>query len=350
VEGCQVIRSLEVNNFRCFKSASFPDLRRLNIVTGKNGSGKTALLESLFVVGGGSAEIYIRTNIFRGRDFIGFTPDSVMPIFEDFFYNFDPTDGMRIVFKDSNGDEREVRIVVGSKETINLPFDRKASEATASRDLRFIWKSPKGQTDSVVEVTKDGLRINQPTDVFPMVFLNQMTVGSPKDNADRWSVISAKNQEHPVEEAVRKLFPAVLGLSVLSSAGTPAVHVLVKGLDRKIPAGLLSAGVNKFISILVAISFAANGAVLIDEIENGLYYKTHRGMWEAIAEFAVANKTQIFATTHSKEFLEAIAPIVESDEKNHSFLRLEKENGQVKIESFAGKEYAGAVKSGFEVR
>jgi hypothetical protein len=319
-------------------------------VTGQNGSGKTALLESLFIAGGGSAEIYLRTNLFRGQEFLGYSADSVWPVFEDFFHQFDPSNGLRISFVDFTGDEREVRISVGAKETISLPFDKKTSEATPSRDLKFSWRTKNGQVESVVEVTRDGLRIAQPTDVFLMVFLNQLTVGSAKDNADRWSAISAKNLERPIERAVSKLFPVVEELSVLSTGGMPSIHVKTRGLNHKIPAGLLSAGINKFIAILVSIGFCPNGAVLIDEVENGLYYKTYSEMWKAITEFAIENNTQVFATTHSKEFLEAIGPVIAGDEKNYSFLRMKKSNGEATAESFAGKEYAGAVKSGFEVR
>jgi len=345
-----VIRTLQIDNFRCFRSLTLPDLRRFTILVGKNGSGKTALLESLFVAAGGSAEIYIRTNAWRGRDIIGVKIDSALSLFEDFFYQFDPAKGLRISFKDSYNEEREVRVGVRPSETISLPFESKVSEAMRSRDFKFTWKTPNGEIDSVLEVTRDGLRVAQPGDVFPMVFLNSLTVGSTNDVADKWSAISARNMEEPVIEAVRGLFPEVLGVSVLSLGGIPTVHVSVKGLERKIPAGLLSAGVNKFISILVAIGYARKGVVLIDEIENGLYHKIDGDMWHAISVFAVDNNSQIFATTHSNEFLEAVAPFAEKDDKNYSLLRMERRDGDIQVETFGGKEFGGAVRSGFEIR
>jgi hypothetical protein len=345
-----VIRSLEIDNFRCFKSLRLPNVRRFTLIVGKNGSGKTALLESLFVAGGGSPEIYIRTSVWRGRDALGFTPDSVLPLFEDFFYKFDSGSGLRVSFRDSFGEQREVRIAVRSPEVIDLPFESKVSEAASSQDLTFIWKTPKGERESKVEITREGVRIAQPSDVYPIVFLNQFTFGSARDTADRWSVISAENREGPIEEAVRSLFPEVQGLSVLSSAGVPTIHVGVRGLNRKIPAGLLSAGVNKFIAILVGIAFARRGVVLIDEIENGLYYGIDTALWEAISNYAYSNDTQIIATTHSKEFLQAIAPLVDEGDRDYALLRIERKNGDITIDSFSGKEFGGAVERGFEVR
>lgn len=348
-EGHQVIRSLEIDNFRCFKSARLDDIRRFNIVTGTNGSGKTALLESMFIAGGASAELYIRTNAWRGRDTIGVSQALLAPLFEDFFYQFDTQAGLRIRFRDSRGNEREVIVTVGKSDVISLPFD-KASESSVSRDLKFIWKTPKGTIESKVEIGPDGLKIAQPEDIYPAIFLNQITAGTAKDTADRWSTISQKNLEVPIERAVARIFPQVGSLTVLTSTGIGGIHATVRGLGTKIPIGLVSSGVSKFISILVSIAWAKNGIVLIDEIENGLYHKILPAMWKEIADFAREHKTQIFATTHSKEFLEAIAPSVQENSEDYSLLRMEKQNGESRIFKFPGQEFAGAIQRGFEIR
>ncbi len=349
-KGLSVIRSLEIENFRCFRSISLSDLRRFTIIVGENGSGKTAFLESLFVAAGGSAEIYLRADAWRGQERFKFPSDSVIPLFEDFFYRFDPSNGLRISFTDSQNRRREVRAIADTPEKISLPFDEQFSQAIHSRDIRFIWKTPKGETESELKITKDGLEVTKPADVFPMVFVNSLTLGATKDHADRWSELSARNLERPIEEAVKKLFREVQGLSVLSPRGIPVIHFKVKGLEQKIPAGLFSAGANKLVVILTSVGFARRGVVLIDEIENGLYYKKNRELWQVVSDFAVENNVQIFATTHSNEFLEAIAPIAEKDNDNYSLLRIERQNGEVNIASFNGREFAGSVRSGFEVR
>ena len=63
----QMIRDLEIDNFRCFSHVMVPDIRRFTVITGESGSGKTALLESMFVASGGSPEIYLRTEAWRGE-------------------------------------------------------------------------------------------------------------------------------------------------------------------------------------------------------------------------------------------------------------------------------------------
>jgi hypothetical protein len=64
------------------------------------------------------------------------------------------------------------------------------------------------------------------------------------------------------------------------------------------------------------------------------------------------NHAQIVATTHSYEFLKAIAPSLEPEEMSHNFqlVRLEKTDGQPKIKKFPAALYRDAIASDFEVR
>jgi AAA15 family ATPase/GTPase len=46
--GDLMIETVELLNFRAFGEAKLLDCRRINVVVGENGSGKTALLEGMF--------------------------------------------------------------------------------------------------------------------------------------------------------------------------------------------------------------------------------------------------------------------------------------------------------------
>ncbi|OFW28783.1 MAG: hypothetical protein A3J28_06175 [Acidobacteria bacterium RIFCSPLOWO2_12_FULL_60_22] len=350
----QLIRSLEIENFRCFNKINLPDIRRFTIITGKNGSGKTAVLESLFVAAGNSPEIYLRTGAWRsgteGRVPLSAALSSLASVFEDFFHQFNVEAGLRISFKDSHGNDREVRVIPETEEVITLPFDSKISESAPSRGIKFFWKTPEGETESKIELTPEGLRIPNPRNAYRMIFLNPQTFQSPKENADRFSSLDKKNQEQPIIRAVSALFPQVLGLSIQVKADSPGLFAHVSGVDRKMPIGLLSAGIHKFLAILLAISASPQGAVLVDEIENGFYYKLLTPMWQQLMKHCHYNKCQLIVTTHSKEFLDSIVPLVKGNENDFCLLRTERENGEARVLSFGGKEFASAIESGFEVR
>src|SRR5713226_5564421 len=61
-----MIKSISVNNFRGVEALELHGLRRINVIVGQNASGKTALLESIFLAAGGSPEIALRMSAQRG--------------------------------------------------------------------------------------------------------------------------------------------------------------------------------------------------------------------------------------------------------------------------------------------
>jgi recombinational DNA repair ATPase RecF len=60
-----MIESIGISNFRCFESIRLQDCRRINVVVGRNASGKTALLEALFLASGVSPELGLRIKGWR---------------------------------------------------------------------------------------------------------------------------------------------------------------------------------------------------------------------------------------------------------------------------------------------
>ena len=348
----QLIRSLEIENFRCFKKIEIPDIRRFTVITGKNGSGKTALLESLFVAAGTSPEIYLRTGVWRSSDdqiSLSAMRSSLAYLFEDFFHQFNIDAGLRISFKDNEYGIREVRVIPEAEDILSLPFESKMSESVASKGLKFFWRTPEGEKESKIEVTPTGLRIPNAPSNYQMVFINPTNFQS-SENAERFSNLAKENKERRIVDAVAALFPQVLGLSIQVKGTSPALFAQVSGVERKMHIGLLSAGIHKFLSILLAIEAAPHGAVLVDEVENGLHYKLLTPMWELLMKHCADNKSQLIVSTHSREFLDAIAPLVKKNESDCCLIRTERKNGHSEALLFGGKEFAAAIESGFEVR
>ncbi len=75
------------------------------------------------------------------------------------------------------------------------------------------------------------------------------------------------------------------------------------GLGTPVPLPFMGGGVAQLVGILLVISAAPGGVVLVDEIENGFYYRHAAQVWGAIAAACRAADTQLFATTHSREWV-----------------------------------------------
>jgi AAA15 family ATPase/GTPase len=100
----------------------------------------------------------------------------------------------------------------------------------------------------------------------------------------------------------------------------------------------------------LGIASVSKGTLLIDQIEDGFYYKKLPSIWNVVCRFAVEKDVQIFATTHSRECLEALEPIIEKNENDFALLRATKMNGASKVTVSNGRRFGSALAQEFEVR
>jgi energy-coupling factor transporter ATP-binding protein EcfA2 len=86
--GYQMIRQIEIENFRTFEKQKISDVRRVNVVVGDNGAGKTTLLEAIFLALASTTELGARYRAFRGLagTFSGSARTIEEAIWRDFFY------------------------------------------------------------------------------------------------------------------------------------------------------------------------------------------------------------------------------------------------------------------------
>lgn len=77
------------------------------------------------------------------------------------------------------------------------------------------------------------------------------------------------------------------------------------GLSESIPLSQAGQGMLRLVTILSFLLGAKPKVCIIDEIENGIHYTALPRMWRGLAKVSELLGIQIFATTHSKECLEA---------------------------------------------
>ena len=96
-------------------------------------------------------------------------------------------------------------------------------------------------------------------------------------------------------------------------------------LNNKVEPVLLNSlgdGINRFMAIICAIWSSKDGFLFIDEVENGIHYTNLEKLWKIIFEVSKDANCQVFATTHSKECIEAFNR--ENEEDNGTFIELYK--------------------------
>src|SRR3970040_2246227 len=93
--------SVAIRNFKLFRHLRVEGFQRINLVTGRNNSGKSALLEALFVHSG-AANIHLPFAIeaFRGVTQFRGSPDAALA---DLFHSFDVLSPIEIETADKLG-------------------------------------------------------------------------------------------------------------------------------------------------------------------------------------------------------------------------------------------------------
>jgi AAA15 family ATPase/GTPase len=165
-----------------------------------------------------------------------------------------------------------------------------------------------------------------------------------------YSQLNIDNNAADIVAVIRKHFHQIVNISTESPFGVASLYATIEHKAKKIPLSLVSSGINKFIALLLAIRTFKDGVILIDEIENGVWYKILPSFWEAIHKFASANNTQLFASTHSLECLQAVAPIIDKHPKDFTLIQMSQEKGESVARLAAGADAAAAIESDIELR
>lgn len=350
--GYLMVNSIEIKNFRCYRRLKVDGLKRVNVIVGENGSGKTAFLESIFMAGAGSPEIGIRLQNFRGMGTAHeVSGEGVRSLWRDMFHGFDQSLPVEISLHDHTFRPRSLSISLIEDEDVTLPLNE-SDESGVVRNLPIefewhdgsaIYKSRPTLADG--KVTFPSAKTTTRASFFPAQFkLN------PEESAKRLSGLSKKDQLFGVVDAINAVYQGVSSISVEYSAGSWQVFAKVDHMPERMPIGLHSAGVMKFVNLILGIVAMEGGCVLIDEVENGFYFDRMESIWRTLYEIAREFKCQLFVTTHSAECLRALSPVVKEHQDSFALLKTFSENGSGKVVVSTGSAMSAALEGGREIR
>jgi len=351
-----------VQNFRCFKEIDLPDLRRVNVIVGKNATGKTALLEAVRLALGATPGVLWALNQTRSA-FFGVQQPLTKEIFESlwnqYFFDLDGSHSISTECVDSQGRVASLKVFYDSQKSVTAvpqpQTQQQPNQAISTiAPLAFERTEFSGKSSIIfASVNAQGAFVFDPGPELGIVveFFPSVMANNPQQTAQWFSQLSVQKRESGITDAVREEFePALENLSVLALNNVPAVYANIRYLKERIPLSLLSAGINKFVGLLSAVLIRGGGVVLIDEIENGIFYQRLPSLWKYVLKFATDNDVQIFASTHSLECVRALGEAMQGHEEEFTLLRSERTNGSSTISLLQGKFLEAAIEQGVEIR
>lgn len=307
------ITSVEIDNFRCFKKLRVDGLARVNLIVGANNAGKTAFLEAVeavvsrespFLLYRGSIE---RWEFRRPRE----TGEHVVELdLRHWFHGHRLADGATFSLRATGEQALSVSRTI-EKVPLNAP-----SPPFIPGGLQLTGERPGAPSYAPFPLTEDGWLGAGPTRAFNIIGLHlHPPVGfvttdrlSPGELASLWANVVLTPGEERTVEALRLIEPAIDRIAISESNGTIA-KVLLRGAEGPVPLGTLGEGVSRILALALHLVRSQGGFLLIDEIENGLHWSVMPKVWRFLVETAAARDVQVFATTHSKDWMEGLADL-----------------------------------------
>lgn len=323
-----MITSLEIENFRCFRKLRAEGLSRVNLIVGANNAGKTVLLEAIEAAVSSSPFPLYRSSRERGEH--RRRREDERPIIEldlrHWFHGHRFAQGSTLAVRAKG--ERELSFsstIEAVPPNASPPYIPGGLQLTIRRlGGPFIPAFPLSAdgwlpTGDLYVNSNIGLRLQPPVGFVTTDRL------SPRELARLWTNVVLTPGEARTTEALRLIDPAIERIA-LSEGDETIAKVLLRGAEEPVPLGTLGEGVSRILTLALHLVVTGGGYLLLDEIENGLHWSVMPKVWRFLIETALARDVQVFATTHSKDWLEGLADLHRADPElaaNVSVHRLE---------------------------
>jgi energy-coupling factor transporter ATP-binding protein EcfA2 len=328
-----LIRDLTIERYRTFQHLKIEGLGRVNLITGRNNTGKSSLLEAVRILAF-NASPHVLYDIIRFREEdtgdgqdtqrgaaggSTFELSSLFYGFPAFAADLEPT---RIV---ADGEARSMTLSLGMAW---LAADRDAEGAPLR--LREQMQADLFSTDDVVPglvIEADGVRrmraldsmrriarnrLPQPSSLperkLPCSFVTAYGGEETATLSQLWDTIALSELEADVVAALQIIDPQITAVSMIGGdiygKGRTAI-VRQASWPRPVPLRSFGDSVNRLFGIVLSLVTAKDGLLLIDEVENGLHHSVQYDVWKTIFALAQRLNVQVLATSHSWDTIEA---------------------------------------------
>jgi AAA15 family ATPase/GTPase len=356
-----MIKRFVIENFRGFEKLELDDFQRFNVITGLNNVGKTALLEALFLhIGPTNPELPLRLQGFRG---INVSSTSGESLWGPIFHNFDIS--KIISLKSYDLEKRESRLEIKNpvKEAVSGSYKNGPTDASGTGvistgikpfdRIELLFVSPDGNThrsyaviDEAGDIKFEGIRQHKTQGIF--VFSRGR--GGLDEDAERYSQLDMRGEADVIKDAIFIIEHRLKRLSVVSTVFGSSVHGDI-GIGRLLPVQLMGDGTSRVLTMSLSIASAPKGLVLIDEIENGIHYSVMDKVVMAVLKLAEKWNVQIFATTHSDDFIKALKNVaMNQEEQQFSLYRFDRINDKIRSVHYNQNAIINAAAFGWEIR
>jgi len=270
------IKNIEIENYKCFKNFKADGFKRVNLIGGKNNSGKTAFMEACFI------NIHLNTS----RALASFiTTRYQIDLYSKLF------------------------VEVGIKYIYNFLHNEAKKYQNYSLETNIIKKT--------IQYNEDDILIENDN-----TFFIDSIKTSTKLLEKYYSKIIENRLENKIDEFVNKFDSSLDSFRIISSEAKCSLKTDGKFYNIN----EFGDGLHKYVTFICLLYGIKNTVVFIDEMENGIHYSQFDDLWNIILTISKERNIQIFITTHSKELIDSYNRITKKlNDKDTSFIEFGKD-------------------------
>jgi predicted ATPase len=363
------IPDLSITGFRGIARLSIARLGRVTLLTGRNGAGKTTVLEAVRVYAA-RARPNVLHDVLERREELATALDEdqdpvVFPDYAALFHGRVGTHGQSITIGPAGGKD-DLRIEVSTlpaqqslfadqparMQAIKIEYRRKerllpwflpASERNRSwARRRYVWDLHRAWRTDDTE--------------WPIIECESLGPGLPSNDriARLWDNVTLTDAEDLSIDALRLIGDDIDRVAVVSDdqrSRRRRVVVKLKNQARPVPLKSLGDGVPRMFAAGLALANSRDGFLVVDEAENGFHHSVQRDFWRTVLRAAQQNNVQVLATTHSWDCVRGFAQAAtEIGDVAGALVRLDRDGEELRSVEYSEEDLETIAEQGIEVR
>jgi len=339
--GYTIVKGLEVEGYRGLRKASLTDFAGINVFVGRNGSGKSSILEALYIA---LKPLEGLSYVVKRRGWFGLASAEAL------FYGKSREAKIRASLKERGWEEVRLKldIPVGNSATLKEKgLDVSKLYALNLSSSGDIAAEAKFYVDSKGRLHLELREIEVKT-VYYVTFIDWNSVYAYGTPEKAYSTMVKEGGEEAKELVIKTLqseYEELRDITVLRTYDEWVLHLVYK--DRAVPYYVVGDGIRYALMYFVA-AYTHRGAVLLME-EPELH--AHPSLMEVVANSIIRTYSergnQVFLSTHSLELVEMLLEQAEKlglKDQDLKIYRLALENGVLYSEVYTLSEALDAVK------
>ena len=323
-----MIQSFYIQNFKNFGELSFPLLKRVNLIVGKNNVGKSTLLEAIAVYLSEGDEFCLKDILTaRGEDLPYSRPsDDIRDVVKDrllsLFHGWEENYSKDYCIKLAEHQDNPV--------TINQVYiaDYRKDGIADGKTLYVYHQEDIDAADGKLTITTGGL-FSQKTDgganiirydhslpfaAKPFKKVPYQMVHTVDFNSSSNAILYDKISLSPLEDYIVKALNIINDNIDRITFVTEELReryripvVSLKDSGKRVRLSSMGDGLNRVLTIILSLLNSKDGVLLLDEFETGLHYSVQKQLWEIIFMLAEELNIQVFVTSHSSDCLKTFS-------------------------------------------